>query len=247
MNAPSEIKATTAPLKNVAAMLALVARVQDRPRHLPGIGAMFGWSGLGKSIATAHAANHYRGVLVEVRKVWTQKKFLEAVLTELGVRTFPRTAADMVELIAAQLLKGRKVLFVDEADVLLDRGYASVIQDIYESCKMPIILIGEERLSDKLGKIERLHNRVLEWVPAQPCDMEDAAHLRRLYCDKVKVADDLLARMVEATGGGARRVCVNLDRFREEAMLRGVEVADLAWWESLGLSFFTGEAPARGR
>lgn len=248
MNAVSPVNAKNmAPLKNVASMLVLVETLSGRAQHLPGIGAMYGRSGLGKSVATASAANGYQGVLVEAKRVWTQKKFLQAILLELGVRTPPRTAADMVDEIAEHLIISRRVLFVDEADVLVDRGYASVILDLYESTKTPIVLVGEDELPDKLKKIERLHNRVLSWVPAQPCDMEDAAHLRKLYCDKVQIADDLLDRIRAAVRGGARRICVNLSRVQEEALLRGLTAVDLAWWESLHLDFFTGDAPRDGR
>ncbi len=33
---------------------------------------------------------------------------------------------------------------------------------------------------------ERFHNRVLDWVPAQPASLADAKHLRALYCKRVK-------------------------------------------------------------
>lgn len=241
------VNATVAPLKNVALMMGLVQRLQDRKPHLPGIGVLHGFSGYGKSIATTYAANKLRSraVYVEARSTWTKKKFHQAILQELAPGNSYRSTPvyEMTEIVAEKLMVNRIVLFIDEADHVVDRGFIESVRDIYDIAKTPIVLIGEEKLPPKLERYERVDNRILEKVPAQPCDIEDARHLASMYCDQIRVADDLLQRLVDAVRGCTRRVAANLDDIQEEALRRGWETVDVKCWGER--SFNTGAAHIR--
>lgn len=240
---------TVAPLTNVAIMQELVGRLRTRKPDLPGIGCFYGFSGYGKTIATTYAVNKLddTAVYVEVRSTWTRKKFVEALLQELtpGIRYGARPTYDLIEIAAERLMVGRMVLFVDEADFVVDRGYAEVIRDIYEIAKTPIVLIGEEDLPVKLERYERLHNRMARPAPAQPCSVDDARHLTRLYCDQVKVADDLLAHLVSEVNGCTRRVAANLDDIQEEALKNGWDLVNRKLWGDR--KFNTGSVTTRRR
>jgi hypothetical protein len=106
-----------------------------------------------------------------------------------------------------------------------------------------ILLIGEEKLPQKLTRYERLHGRVLEWVSAQPAALADAKALTRIYCPGIEVADDLLRELTSKAKGSVRRIAVNLDRIRQEAAALGWTKVDLALWGERQL--YTGEPPAR--
>lgn len=95
----------------------------------------------------------------------------------------------------------------------------------------------------KLNRWERFHGRILDWVPAQPTDLEDARHLKRLYHPGIEVADDLLERIVAVSKGSARRVVVNLAQVEEFAKETGLKSLGMADWGSR--TFFTGDAPTR--
>lgn len=240
---------TIAPLSNVTIMQELVGRLRDRKPDLPGIGCYYGFSGYGKTIATVYAVNKLddKAAYIEVRSTWTRKKFVEALLQELapGVRHGSKPTYDLIEIAAEKLMVGRIVLFVDEADFVVDRGYAEIIRDIYEIAKTPIILIGEEYLPGKLERYERLHNRMARPAPAQPCSLDDARHLTKLYCDKVEVADDLLSYLVKEVDGCTRRVAANLDDIQEEALRLGWERVNRKQWGDR--KFNTGAIVARKR
>lgn len=240
---------TVAPLTNVAIMQELVGRLRDRKPHLPGIGCFYGFSGYGKSIATTYAANKLddHAVYVEARSSWTKKKFVEALLGELapGVNYRSRPVYDLIEIAAEKLMTGRMVLFVDEADYVVDRGYIEIIRDLYEIANTPIILIGEEDLPVKLERYERLHNRMARPAPAQPCTLADSRHLTRLYCDQVEIADDLLKHLLDEVAGCTRRVAANLDDIQEEGLRNGWDKVDRKLWGDR--KFNTGAVIARKR
>ncbi len=108
----------------------------------------------------------------------------------------------------------------------------------------PIVMIGEENFAAKVQRIERIANRILVYVSAQPASLDDARALAEMFCRRTAVADDLLAYLVAHAHGRIRRIVVNLSsRIEPEAVRDGVEVATRAWWGERTL--YTGEAPTR--
>ena len=213
-----------------------------RPAHLPGMVTLYGPSGWGKSFAAAHAANRHRAYYIEAKSSWTKKALLMAILKEMGIVP-EKTIYQMTDQVSEQLVLSGRPLIVDEMDHVADKNAVEIVRDIYEGSNAPMLLIGEERLPHKLRRWERFHGRMLDWVPAQPADIEDARALRSLYCQSVEVADDLLERFLEAANGSVRRICVNLERARQEALGQGLTCIDRAAWGNREL--FTGEPPRR--
>lgn len=219
-----------------------IERAVSRSANLPGLVCFYGPSGWGKSMAANYVANTRRARYVQAKSVWTKKHFLKAVLFEMGIKP-AATIPEMADQVAEELAASGRPLVIDEMDHLIDRNAVELVRDLYESSQAPILMIGEEGLPTKLKKWERMHGRVLAWVPAQPVKLEDAYKLRPLYCSNVQVSEDLLAKLVELSHGSVRRVCVNLERIQEEAMVNGLDAMDLKTWGKREL--YTGEAPKR--
>lgn len=230
------------PLTNVGLLSAAIERAQQRPIGLPGLVVMYGASGLGKSVAAAHAAGLHRAYYVECRDTWTKKAFLLAILREMSV-TPARTLSEMVDQVAEQLGLSGRPLIIDDVQYLLDKAAANVLTDIYNASQGAIVLIGEESVVASLARLERLHNRVLEWVPAQAANLTDVKRLATESYPKLAMSDDLLADLAKATRGCLRRMAVNLYRVSSEASASGLDTITLATWGKRG--WFTGQAPAR--
>jgi hypothetical protein len=234
---------TVAPLANVALCLTALERAMQRPSHLPGMVVLYGPSGWGKSFAAAHAANRHRCYYVEAKSTWSKRDVVRAVLKEMGIAPAASTS-EMLDQAAEQLVLSNRPLIVDEVDHLVRRKEVEIIRDLYEASKAPILLIGEEQLPVKLKRYERFHGRVLQWAQAQPVTPDDAHALRRLYCTRAGIADDLLAKITDIAAGSVRRVVVNLELVQEEAAVQGWESVDLVRWGRRDL--YTGDAPRRG-
>lgn len=211
---------TIAPLVNVSLFSGLMKGVVERTAELPGLAVFYGPSGYGKTFSASYSANKYRAYCVQLKSVWTRKKFCEEILKDMGIAP-ERTIPAMVDQIAEELAGSRRPLIIDEADFLVSKSMIEVVRDIYESCYAPIVLIGEENMPGHLAKWERVHNRILDMEKARPASLEDTKHLSRLYCQNVELADDLLAAIHEAAAGCTRRICVSLDRVRDFAASRG--------------------------
>ncbi|WP_439861594.1 AAA family ATPase [Pseudomonas sp. MBLB4136] len=230
------------PLTNVGLLASAIERAMMRPQGLPGLVVKYGPSGLGKSVAAAWAANQHRAYYVECRDTWSKKAFLLAILREMGIAP-QRTLSEMVDQVAEQLSRSGRPLLIDDVQYLLDKAVANILTDIYNASQGTIVLIGEERVPASLAKLERLHNRVLEWVPAQPATLDDLRNLASASYPKLHIADDLLDNLRHQVRGCLRRVAVNLYRVHSEAQALCLDSIDLAQWGKRG--WFTGEAPAR--
>lgn len=230
------------PLTNVGLLSAALDRAMKRPIGLPGLVVMYGASGLGKSVAAASNANQHRAYYVECRDTWTKKAFLLAILREMAIAP-ARTLSEMVDQVAEQLSRSGRPLMVDDVQYLLDKAVANVLTDIYNASQGTIVLIGEEGVAASLARMERLHNRVLEWVPAQQATLADVKKLATASYPNLQMADDLLADLTKTVKGCLRRVAVNLYRVSSEISAANQTTVDLASWGNR--PWYTGIAPVR--
>lgn len=234
-----------APLANIAVAERAIARALGRGLHQPGLVVMHGPSGYGKSMAAAWVTARNRAYYVQASDFWTKKAMLKDVCRALGLQFKPSdTVDDMAKNVAAQLEQSGRPLVIDEFDYVVEKNLVEAIRSLYEGSKAAILIIGEESLPQKLKKWERFHGRILDWFPAEPASLGDARELARLYCPQVKVADDLLQKLVDKTRASARRISTNLETIQEEAMGMGWETVDLAAWGNRPIH--TGEPPRRG-
>lgn len=233
---------TIAPLRNVSLFTELLERVVSRPSHLPGMGVFYGFSGYGKTFSATYGAHKQRAFYVEVGDSWTKAKFCRALLTELGLDA-RGTIADMIDRIIAALVDNQRPIIIDEFDHVARRNYVETVREIHDKSGAPIVIIGEELLPQALLRWERFHNRILDWVPAQPVDARDVEELVRLYASEIEIAADLRDLILRKSDGRVRRVITNIERVREFAVLEGLERVDREAWGDRPL--FSGQPPAR--
>ncbi|UGA45980.1 ATP-binding protein [Bradyrhizobium quebecense] len=216
----------------------------ERSPHLPGFGVCHGPSGYGKTYASIFAQNRTKALRVEVGDSWTRRTLLRQILKECSETVKERwpisDLSDMAKSVLAE--DPRRPLIVDEADKLVDKGMIEIVRELQEASGAPVILVGEEKLPAKLLTVERMHNRVLHWFPAQPCDLEDARALANAFAPKVDIKDDLLEEIRARSGGRARRIVVNLDQAAELARNKSMKALDMKLWGAA--DFYTGEPPA---
>lgn len=244
MTEQPSIRNNVAPLRNVMALNALIERVQARDADLPGMACFYGPSGYGKTTAAVWNANAANAHQIQIKSVWGRKYLCNAIVRELGLPP-AKTIAAMVDQIAEELMRSGRPLIIDEADYLVNNTLIEVIRDIYESSRAAIILIGEELLPQKLGKWERVHGRMLDWVGAQPADLREVGLLAGIYCRGVEVDEELKAMILKASNASVRRICVNLNMVAEAARTKGLARVTGADWGKA--EFFTGSAPAPRR
>ncbi|PHS66341.1 MAG: DNA transposition protein [Thalassobium sp.] len=229
-------------ITNVALCNMTLERAMNRAHSLPGIVVFHGPSGYGKSFAASYAANRHRAYFVQCKSTWTRKAFLQAIAKDMGLSP-AGTLSELTDQVCEELMLSGRPLIIDEADYLADKNRIFMVMDLYEGSQAPIMLIGEERLPQKLKAYEKIDNRILEWAPAQPCKPHDVRELAKIYARGINIDDALLENLHAATNGVTRRICVNLDSIENFARNEGTDTVTLANYDR---PFFTGQAP-RGR
>lgn len=217
-----------APLKNVAAFMTLLTRMVERDPDLPGMAVFFGRSGDGKTKSAVFGAQRYRATYVECGQFTTARSMLTNILIELGQPKPRGSIEDMKTEAIEYMVANPKPLIVDEAHFVAGKRFVDLLRELSDKSGAPVILIGEEMLPKHLEQFERVHNRVLEWLPALPCDAEDFAILTHSRCPGLKIKPDLAAAILQRTDGNTRRIVVNLAKASETAKLKGIAEIDLA-------------------
>lgn len=235
-------KGMIAPLQNVALFNELLDRVMNRKAHLPGMATFHGPSGYGKTFSATYGAHKHAAHYIEVGDSWTRKTFLEKLITEMGGTPFG-SIPNMVDQIDDILCGIDRPIIIDEFDFVVKKNYVELIREIYNRTQAPMVLIGEERLPMMLQKHERFHNRILDWVPAQPLAPSEMQTLAHFYANDVEIAGDLLDHVFSIIDGRARRACVNISRINEYAKQQGLSKISLKDWGDRPL--WVGQAPAR--
>lgn len=224
--------AGAAPLRNLKVIDDLAIKLINRPLHLPGIGCFAGPSGFGKSTAAAFIAAKYGAYHVEFRSTWTRKAMLESLLKTMGIPA-GATVNHMLNQVSEELGNSQRPIILDEFDYAVSKdGLVDLVRDIYEQSMAPVLIIGEEKLPQKLQKSERFHGRIMEWAKAEPADLEDAKVLNRHYAADITVHDDLLSILVTEARGSIRRIVTNLDRIAYFARSEGVRNIGSQEWGS---------------
>lgn len=230
-----------APLNNVIIASTCMKRLLDAASHLPHIGVLRGKAGLGKTSASCYLVNKYNAYRIECKSVWNRNTVLTQILKVMGIEP-ESTMSRMLDQICAQLMTSGRPLIIDELDHLVAKSAVEVIRDIHDgSGNAPILLIGEENIATKLERWERVHSRVLDWSQVLPLESDDCRLLADFYCSHLDISDDMLEYVRKATGGSARRICVNLEMIDEMAKRNGVTTIDRAAWGNEPL--YTGKSP----
>lgn len=228
------------PLRNVAALATLVKRLEKRGWGLPGMGVFHGPPGLGKSFACGHAAFNLDCIHITVDDTWTKKILLQAILTELRIER-TGTIADMMMKAKAGLARAGRTLLMNEADDAVLKNLIPTIRHLHDGSEMPVILIGMERLPQKLKKWELVDSRIVAYVGAERLDMRDARLLAKAHIDKVEIDDALIAKILEDCNGSARLISNDLAHVVEQSRLMGQPRMTLDEWGQA--PFLRGEAP----
>ena len=232
---------SVAPLANVARLTQLIDRCQSRAYGLPGMGCFHGRSGLGKTTAGIYATNRFNACHVEALPIGGVKGLMGMIVAELGLKP-ARTTEALFTQVAHELAVSQRPLIIDEADHILNDKPIEIVRRLHDVSGVPVILMGEESLPQKLQRWERVHSRMLSWVGAETATIADVDHLARIYAPGITLSPELKAALLAASRGSIRNVSTNLAHVREYAATQGRMRIDLAEWGRR--TFHTGEAPA---
>ncbi|WP_436399322.1 AAA family ATPase [Roseobacter sp. S98] len=241
MNLGNRVK----PLRNVAALNALIERVNNRAFGLPGMAVFYGPPGFGKTFACIHAKVQQDAIHISIQKLWTVKTLLKETLRELSIVP-AKTQAEMLKQVNQGLAIADRPLIIDEADYAIERGMIEVIRDFHDGSDVPVIMIGMEKFPQKLQAFELVDSRVLSWVGAEPSNLRDTRLLAQNYADGLEIDDTMLEHIISTCAGNARLISKDLAYLVETCRTEGVSSITLKEWGNRPLFQSRAPAPRRG-
>lgn len=204
---------------NVSRFLAGLSAIQQRGAGEACLMVVDGVPGVSKTTVVQWWAVQQDAVLIRAKTKYTAAWLLRDLMEALGIREDLRKTEDLYRRVVRELA-GRKAvatkagrLFgvaIDEIDhVLSERRRAEEIletlRDLSDILEIPVVLVGMDRVRPALAKHPQITSRVGAYVEFLPADTADAAAMVRDLCD-VPVADDLIACLLELSGGLLREL-----------------------------------------
>lgn len=198
--------------RNVTQFQRAMAVLADTDKGQPGLAVVQGKAGMGKTVCaqTWHSRHEGDAFYLRVWEDWTQAGMLQKLCFEVcGDR--PRSAAPCKQRIIGELDAMRKqgarpVVFVDEADRLVVNRIED-LRDIHDETGVPIILIGEEGLFNRLSGRGRIMDRVTQKVTFQGVTADDVM-LFTSQAAGLKLSPEACKQLLGSCGGNFRRLYV---------------------------------------
>lgn len=233
------MKSGIVPVSNIARLSKASKALLNRAPGAPGIAILDGAAGYGKSTASAWLANQHPSIYVRAIALWTPSAMLGAISRELRIPT-GGSCSQMVERIVTALSNGGQTVFVDELDYIVRQTrLVETLRDLHDLATVPLILIGETGVVERLMHLQRFTSRIAEHVEFQPLDIADTAMIARELCE-IEVKPDLLQHIHTTTRGNCRMTVVSLARAEQIAKAKGLGAAGFS---DIGKKpLFTGDA-----
>jgi DNA transposition AAA+ family ATPase len=156
--------------KNVKRFQTAIQRINHKSHGLERICLTVGDVGLGKTVAGLFFGVRDGAAMITVWPRMTQHWLLRSLARELGIDEPPWRTEALTEQIRRVLVQEPRTLIFDEVDHFFRDNDAKRIdaletmRKIHDTCHVPIVLIGEERINKKIERVPRLNDRILEIV-----------------------------------------------------------------------------------
>lgn len=228
------MKPKVAHVKNLQRLLEAFDAVERREPGADGMILLYGTTGTGKTTALTYLLNQTDAIYVEASPAWTLGSMYRAIVAEIGVEPRGRSA-DLERYIVDEMLTKGRPLFVDELDHLLLPGATTALRmlealrSLHDKSHMPVVMVGMDKIEQKIKLREQLARRVFQWVKFGDMDRADARIVADTLSD-IPIADDWLDALFAATKGRISYLAHNVKTARRRAKGNRWEVIDLAHW-----------------
>lgn len=173
----------------------------DSGRVGPSLALIWGRAGRGKSEAARYYAVNRGAVYVRTLPIMTPLAVLREVAFDL-VAEKPHTTARCLEIIQRELRSKRRVILIDEAD-LLRMDVLETLRGVNEIAGAPVVLIGEEQLAGRVASRRRIVSRIRLRQEFGPLVQPDIAVFFK-HAMHLELQPDCVAELYRLSGGDWR-------------------------------------------
>ncbi|MDX9785477.1 MAG: ATP-binding protein [Desulfobacterales bacterium] len=138
------------------------------------LGLVSGPAGRGKTRTSQWYQAHHDCVYQRMATIWrhSETDFLQALCREVGILTPPKRKGPCYMAVIDALIERPRPVFLDEIDKLPDT-FIDLVRDLSDMSLSAFVLVGEERLPEKIGHNKRGWSRVYQQIEFQPIHVSD--------------------------------------------------------------------------
>lgn len=211
--------------QNVKMFSSVATNLVQVDAGVPGMALIYGKRGLGKTRTAIWLAAKDNNVYVRAKRKWTPTWLLEELSIELQnapVRSF----RVMFQEVCSTLLQEPRLIMIDEID-LASAEVVETIRDIHDITGTPIILIGMEKVKQRLVRFAALYDRFLYVRQFESLSPQDIHLATKELLDKVEIDLEVVEVARERTGGNFRKSIVWMKGLEEKAFSNGIRTVSL--------------------
>ena len=222
-------------VKNIQRLLDAYSVVEAAEPGDERIVLLHGATGTGKSTAIVHLLNATNGIYVEASPTWTLSSMYRAIVGAIGLEPRGRNA-DLEDVIVTEMARKTRPLLIDEIDYLLLPGASTTlrmleaIRSIHDKAKMPVVMVGMDKIEEKIRLRKQLERRIFQWVQFTDLDREDVSVVAATLCKDLPIEEKWLDALFAATKGRISYVAHNLKKARNRARGNQWKEVTLAGW-----------------
>lgn len=197
------------------------AQVAKRGAREAGLVIIQGPFGVGKSDIVERWASDNNAHFLRCMETWTKRALLDALAERMGLDTRGRNSEVQARIIG-RLAVDMSTLIFDEADFLIRSTPAllEVVRDITDTTGVVCMLVGMQKLGDKIARFGHIASRVARVVNFERLPLADVAAACTKLSD-VPLADDVVAAVHLQSDGRMRLVLNAIANVEEWAKANG--------------------------
>lgn len=214
-----------APTSNVKRLLLGLETVEKRGAKEAGYLLVTSVPGYGKTETLLWLATQQPNTIyLRAKSGWTRHWMLSDLLNELK-RVPERHTEDMfrVALAALKIRPGYRLIIDESEHAMADRRVVEAIRDLSDMAKIPIVLVGMEKIQAIIERFPQVSSRVAAVVAFLPADLADVKAVAQALLENVALEDDLAQEILSQSQGRMREVLNALARCEAEAKLQKLQ------------------------
>jgi len=218
------------PIKNWVPLDRAFHAVSALPQGSPRMILVHGSPGLGKTTAVGRLHLRHQGAYAYASTTWTKKSFLVKLAGRLGVTLRRKDTADAVLDAIFEKIETLQdgLIVIDEFDrISRSAGLVELVREIHDVSGIPIAVVGMDTIAKDLEAFPQFDQRIGERVEFKQVDIEDARSIATARCS-VGVTDDLLAALLDRSGGVIRLLVTELAQVQATGLRDAIETVGLA-------------------
>jgi DNA transposition AAA+ family ATPase len=202
--------------RNVKKFQSAIQRINHKFHGVERIALISGEVGLGKTVAGLYFGVADGATMLTIWPNMSQHWLLRELAKELGMEPAWRTER-LIEQIRQILIEEPRTIILDEVDHFFTenatKGIDAVetLRKIHDVCHCPMVFIGEERIEQKIARVPRLSDRIVEIVKFEKYTGNDVRDIVN-QLSEYPFQDDAIEKITEMGNGKIRSIIKLINR-----------------------------------